>query len=241
MKKVIVLLLCFVICLSGCGNEEPERVPNQNTIVIEPQQPETAADYETTVYPVKTWVNSIGSPYAQIIVGVKNTGTANLYLSAGDIDLENSDGSLFSVVNFVSVFPEIIAPGETAFYYEEVLLDAPADSELTAIPHIDVEEAYIDMIRYPVTDVTVSETGYGEIKVIGRVENNTNEDQTMLYISAMLFDSNGDPLGHVFNILDVAAGEKVGFECVSLSLPEDVSVSDVASYSVVAYPMQFQF
>lgn len=241
MKKVIVLLLCFVICLSGCGNEEPERVPNQNTIVIEPQQPETAADYETTVYPVKTWVNSIGSPYAQIIVGVKNTGTANLYLSAGDIDLENSDGSLFSVVNLVSVFPEIIAPGETAFYYEEVLLDAPADSELTAIPHIDVEEAYIDMIRYPVTDVTVDETGYGEIKVIGRVENNTNEDQTMLYVSAMLFDSNGDPLGHVFNILNVAAGEKVGFECVSLSLPEEVSVSDVASYSVVAYPMQFQF
>lgn len=241
MKKVIILLLCFVICLSGCGNEEPERVPNQNTIVIEPQQPETAADYETTVYPVKTWVNSIGSPYAQIIVGVKNTGTANLYLSAGDIDLENSDGSLFSVVNLVSVFPEIIAPGETAFYYEEVLLDAPADSELTAIPHIDVEEAYIDMIRCPVTDVTVSETGYGEIKVIGGVENNTNEDQTMLYVSAMLFDSNGDPLGHVFNILDVAAGEKVGFECVSLSLPEDVSVSDVASYSLVAYPMQFQF
>ena len=241
MKKVITLLLCFVICFSGCGSEEPEQIPNQNTIVIDPQQPEATSNYETTVYPVKTWINSIGSPYAQIIVGVKNTGAANLYLSAGDIDLENSDGSLFSVVNLVSAFPEIIAPGETAFYYEEVLLDAPANSELTAIPHIDVEEAYIDMIRCPVTDVTVGETGYGEIKVMGRVENTTNEDQTMLYVSAMLFDANGDPLGHVFNILEVGAGEKVGFECVSLSFPEGVSVSDVASYSVVAYPVQFQF
>lgn len=241
MKKAIILLLCFVICFSGCRSEEPEQLPNQNTVVIEPQQPEAKADYETTVYPVKTWINSIGSPYAQIIVGVKNTGTANLYLSAGDIDLENSDGSLFSVVNLVSAFPEIIAPGETAFYYEEALLDAPASSELTAIPHIDVEEAYIDMIRCPVTDVTVGETSYGEIKVMGRIENTTSEDQTMLYVSAMLFDANGDPLGHVFNILEVAAGEKVGFECVSLSLPEGISANDVASYSVVAYPMQFQF
>lgn len=241
MKKAIILLLCFVICFSGCESEEPEQLPNQNTVVIEPQQPETKADYETTVYPVKTWINSIGSPYAQIIVGVKNTGTANLYLSAGDIDLENSDGSLFSVVNLVSAFPEIIAPGETAFYYEEALLDTPASSELTAIPHIDVEEAYIDMIRCPVTDVTVGETSYGEIKVMGRIENTTSEDQTMLYVSAILFDANGDPLGHVFNILEVAAGEKVGFECVSLSLPEGISANDVASYSVVAYPMQFQF
>lgn len=241
MKKIIVLLLCLIVCLSGCGNEEPEQIPNQNTIVIEPQQPETAADYETTVYPVKTWVNSIGSPYAQIIVGVKNTGTANLYLSSGDIDLENPDGSLFSVVSYVSVFPEIIAPGETAYYYQEVLLDSVASSELKAIPHLDIDEAYIDMIRCPVTDVTISETSYGEIKVMGRVENTTGEDQSLLYVSAMLFDANGNPLGHVFNILEAAAGEKVGFECVSLSFPEGISAADVANYSVVAYPTQFQF
>ncbi len=246
MKKFLLILLCFAMCISfsACGDETQNSELNSNTIVIQPQEPakpQNKTDYETIVYPVKTWVNSIGTPYAQIIVGVKNTGNSNLYLSSGTMDLEDSSGALFASRNLVSVFPEIIAPGETAYYYEEAMLDSPAPSELTVIPHIDVEEAYIDMVRCPVSDVTVGTTNYGEIKIMGRVENTTGEDQQMLYVSVTLFGSDGNPLGHVFNILEVASEEKIGFECVSLCFPENITADDVASYTAFAYPFQFQF
>ncbi len=246
MKKLLAFVLCCAMCFSfsACGGEEPSQKLNNNIIIIqqeEPTKPESKTDYETTVYPVKTWVNSIGTPYAQIIVGVKNTGNSNLYLSSGTMDLEDASGALFASRNLVSVFPEIIAPGETAYYYEEAMLDSPAPSDLTVIPHIDVEEAYIDMIRCPVTDVTIGTTDYGEIKVMGRVENTTGKDQQMLYVSVMLFGSDGNPLGNVFNILEISADDKMGFECVSLSFPEGITADDVASYTAFAYPAQFQF
>ena len=68
-----------------------------------------------------------------------------------------------------------------------------------------------------------------QVVAFGRVSIYEKSGKCQLYVSAMLFDTNGNPLGHVFNILEVAAGEKVGFECVSLCFPEGISAAVTSS------------
>lgn len=195
--------------------------------------------------PAKVWTNSIDTVWAQTIVAITNTGDADLYLSAGSYDLEDENGALVASKTLVGVYPQIIAPGETAYMYDETTLDnSPiAEGELNVVPRCNVRESKSQYIRLPLSDVQIHEDDYGTIKMMGRVENNGNQDLEMVYIEAMLFDADGNPLGHCFTILTdtLAMGDKIGFEMSEFCFPPDVDLEDIADYSITAYPMQYQF
>lgn len=200
---------------------------------------------DVSCVPAKVWTNSIGTVWAQTIVTITNTGDTDLYLSAGSYDLEDENGTLVASQTLVSVFPQIIAPGETAYMYDETTLDnSPiSEGELNVIAHYNIRESTSQYIRLPVSEVQVYENDYTGIKVMGRVENNGNQDLELVYIEAMLFDADSNPLGHCFTILTdtLAMGDKIGFEMSELCFPPDVELEDIADYTITAYPMQYQF
>jgi hypothetical protein len=179
----------------------------------------------------------------QIICPVTNTGTKDLYLSAGTMDLEDSDGHLVDSKNMVSVFPDVLKPGETAYYYEETTLDEGSPAELSVLPHVKVKEAKVDPIRYETSEVEVSNEDYGGIKITGRVENTTDEDGKMVYVTAFLYDSGNNMIASAFTILmdDLVAGDKIGFSMSTMSVPDSVTAEAVDHYEIYAYPTQFQF
>ena len=192
---------------------------------------------------VINYTDSIGSEWIQIAVPVKNTGSVNLYLSSGTIDLEDADGHLVDSKSLVSVYPEVIMPGETAWYYEETLLDSSPSSALSAVPHVNVKEATVDCIRYETSDISLAEEEYGGIKVTGRVENTSGEDGSMVYVAVFLYDGEGSLLGQDFTILDgeLKAGDKMGFAVSGFGNGNNYDLGYVASYEIFAYPTQFQF
>ena len=196
-------------------------------------------------YNARAWVNSIGTTWVQSVFEVKNTGTVPLYLSSGAYDLERADGSLVRSSSLVSAFPQVINPDESAYYYEETTLDdAPKDGKLVIIPRPDVRVAKVKHIRYPVTDFQLSEGSYGRgIKMMGRVENTSADKQNLVYVCAVFYDKNDDPIGVNFTIImeSMEPGSKIGFESSTLSLPDDITVDKIARYAVFAYPMQMQF
>ena len=250
MKKLLILFLCLVICLSACGSNEPEEIlspessSSQEEIPKAEEKPTTPKETFTyEIYPVKTWVNSIGTPWAQAIIAITNTADYNLYLSSfsSSLDLETASGSLFATQNSVNAYPQVIAPGETGYYYEEFILNSLPEGELNPNWHLTIEPATVEQIRFPVSDVTLSADSCGYIKAIGRVENTTEEEQSLVFISVMLFDAENKPIGHMATFVDLAPKDKKGFECSALSLPDDISLDDVASYAVVAYNQQYQF
>lgn len=128
--------------------------------------------------------------------------------------------------------------------YEETALDDIGEGELTVIPRLDIKEATVDLIRYPVSEVEISAGQYGGLKALGRIENTGTEDSSgLVYVAVVLKDSSGVPIGHMFTILTDAlkAGEKIGFEVSSFALPDDITVENAASFEVFAYPLQMQF
>lgn len=245
MKKALLCLLAIAVVFSvtACGTSE--KADDTNTNVPNEASSDTIAEqtasYEITDKRVATWVNSIGITDMQIIVEITNTGTKNLYLDSGSCDIEDASGKLITSESLVSAFPDVLAPGEKGYMYEETILDKEFDGELTVIPHEEVEEAKVNLIRFPVTDIEISDGKYGGFDMLGRVENTSDEEQDLIYVTAFLYNESGTCLGQMFTIMELSAGDKVGFEMSSLSLPDDISADDIADYVVYAYPCQFQF
>lgn len=253
MKKLALLLaLVLMLSLNACTNSEqqtlaselPEsQVQSTETVAPESEKPEGPA-YEISYSNAKVWTNSIGTPWVQTIVEITNTGTTNLYLDSGSYDLEDSSGALVASRSYVSTYPSVIAPGEKGIMYEETTLDNyTEDGNLTVIARPSVEEAHVDLVRYNITDVSVSADDFFGVNVLGRVENTTDETATLVYVVAIFYDANNIPIGSAFTILsdELAPGSKIGFEFGGFSLPDDFAAANIANTIVYAYPTQYQF
>lgn len=242
-------MVALVLSLTACGSGEdnpPAAQSVQPTASAEASEPTKEAKeeaYEITYTSAKTYADSIGGNWVQVIVEIENTGGTDLYLSTSSYDLEDENGNLVSSSSMVSVYPDVIAPGEKGYMYEETMLDEPVEGELAVVARPNVEKATVENIRYDVTDVELFEDKYGSLKAKGRVENAGSEEESMIYVVLILKDGQGTPIGQIFTILmeDLAPGDKIGFEASDLSLPDDVTVDAVADYEVFAYPNQMQF
>ena len=203
----------------------------------------SGAAYEVGDGRVTVYKNSIGTTWVQIAVPVTNTGEGNLYLESGTMDLEDETGHLVESVQLVSVYPQVLMPGETAWYYEETTLDEEPASALTVVPHVSVETAKVDCIRFDVSDVTLADETYGGMKITGRVENTSSEDQSMVYIVVHLYSGEDEFLGSAFTILtdELKSGDKIGFSATTFSSPDNVILENVGRYEIYAYPYQLQF
>jgi len=254
MKKFlsVLLLLSLLISLCACGSEsvstlaesvaaQPSKVETEAT--AEPIVPAEAKAYEISDCRAKAYTDSIGTQWVQTIIEISNTGSSNLYLGSANYDLEDANGKLIASKSFVSAYPSVIAPGEKGYIYDETTLEEAVEGELTVLPRENVEKAKVDLIRFPVTDAELSDSPYGGVKILGRVENTSAEAQSFVYIAAFLYDADGKCIGQVFTILsdELAPGAKVGFEMSGFSLPDDVTADTVADFVIYAYPTQIQF
>jgi len=210
---------------------------------VESKQNTESESYEITYQKAKVYPNSVGTIWIQSIFEITNTGTKPLYLDSGSCDLEDENGTLISSRSTILVYPDIINAGEKAYYYEETIIDN-LDSviELNIIPRPNVKEASLEKIDFPVTDFKLSDSDSG-IKMLGRVENTSNEAQNMIYIVAILFDEKDAPIGQIYTMLldELAASDKIGFEGYEMSLPDNIKAKDISRYEVFAYPPQHQY
>ncbi len=217
--------------------------PAKTEAPVKTEAPQSVEAYEVGEGKVNVYKNSIGTYWAQVCVPVTNTGSCDLYLSSGTMDLEDADGHLVDSLQLVSVYPEVLQPGETAWYYEETTLDNEPASELKVVPHVDVAKAKVKCIRFDLSDVTISDDTFSGVKIVGRVENTTSKDEKMVYVVFFLYDEQDEMIGSAFTILTdgVKAGEKVGFTASTFAAPDSVTADKVSRYEAYAYPMQLQF
>jgi len=265
MKKItiMILVLMLIFSLAACGGsgssssdqsggtvneaEEPEEEAEEEEPESEPEEPakpaKEEAAWEAGDAIIDVWTDSIGTDWIRVMIPVKNTGTKNLYMDDCSIDLEDGSGHLIDTMDYVSGYPQVLQPGETAWFCDEDFFEGDASAGVNALPHFSIEEAEIDCIRFEVSDLDLREGDYGGFKLTGRVENNTDEDQSMVYITAFLYDANGSLVAEIFDIMmdDLAVGDKRGFASTTSAIPGDYTISDIASYEVIAFPYQYQF
>jgi len=223
--------------------EDPEEDPDEPASTA-PNESIGEVAYEITYAKASSYLRNSSTVWVQVIIEVENTGSARLYLDSGAYDLEDANGKLIKSVSYVSVYPDVIEPGEKAYYYEETSIDDFEKAvELEILPRVDIKKATVDKIRLSVSDDVLSEDGYGDLKILGRVENTTDEELSYVYVVVVLFDSNDIPLGLFHTTIPdtLAPGDKVGFEGISMFLPASVTLDSVSRYEVFAYMEQYQY
>ena len=238
---VLALLLFSAFAIGSGSTDATEKTDSDTTAAGDVTVAADTAEYELGDGIVRVWTNSIDTKWIMVAVPVKNTGTTDLYLSTGTIDVEDASGTLVQSISMVSVYPQVLQPGETAYYYEETLFDGGSEDGLTVVPHVDVEKATVDCIRYELSEIQVKDQEYNSAHVVGRVENTTDTAESMAYVVANLYDTDGNFLAQEFTILDneLGAGEKMGFETGSTAY--EFNADEVGSYEVYVFPYQYQF
>lgn len=241
---LIIAVLIFSVFAIGSGSEKASENKGEDSPAAGENKEASEgseAEYKVGDAVASVRTDSIGSKYISVSWSVTNTGKTNLYLKSSSADVENSDGELEDTVSMVNGYPNVIQPGETGYYYESSLYDGKTTSGLKLVPHAEIEKASADCIRYKVSEVKVQDEQYLGAKIIGRVENTTDEKGSLVEVAANLFDANGKFIGTEFTFLDndLAAGDKRAFECSSLNT--DLKSSDIAKYEVYAYPTQFNW
>lgn len=258
-QKMLPLAIAALISLSGCtsaGNtvrsEKPETTGKETEKTAKTQESakkEEPKEIKEEKKPeislvdsyVTPYVNSIGTQYVQVISEFENTGNTDLYLSNGTYDLEDTEGNLIAVQEYAFTFPQILKPGEKGYIYEKEILDEPLTVDVQVVPKAKAKVRTIEDIRFEVSDIDVSFDDWGRVHVMGRIENPTDEDQSLVQVVTLLKDSDSKPIGVIWTYAnDVAANDKTSFE-MSESLPEGITADDVASYETFAYPQMLQF
>lgn len=260
IPPIIGMLMCLVMIAGGIstmpgvdldissrtgGSTSAKGTDSQDSQPEADVSQQTGPGYEVTYQNARTWTDSIGSVWVQVIVEISNTGSENLYLGSSAYDLEDAGGALISSKTMVSTYPSVLAPGEKGYMYEETILDNyNGDGQLSVVPRLSVEESKVPLIRYDTSDISVSDGSYGDISVLGRLENTTSSSADgLVYIVAFFYDESGAPIGSALNILTdgLESGSKVGFELNEHSMPKDVTSQSIANTVVYSYPLQYQF
>lgn len=233
MRKIAVLLFTVFLAalLSACGLDLGSSLSDDEGV-----------GYEITYSCADLYENSIGTVWISAIAEIENTGSVDLFLSSGSMDLEDEDGSLIKVLNLVSVYPQIISPGEKAYYYQSTILnDVSKEDDVSIVLHPDVAKSRRGKKLFAVTDVVINDREYFGIEAVGRVENSGTKDESLIYVAVVLFDISDKPLSVLLAMPTVNAGEKVGFEATVLSLNPSITKTSIAKFEAYAYSYQFQF
>ena len=241
MKKFLALFvsvfMIFGVVGCGGGDSAPASGGDEKT-----SEAPAGISYQITDTRVKTWTDFLESQWVQTIVEIYNDGEENIYFTSGEYDLKDSAGNIVYTTEFASTYPEILAPGEYGYMYEETIIDNPVEGELTVDARPMAYEPKVDLVRLEVTDTECVEDEFYGYKFIGNVTNNTDTDYSMNYVVAELYDGEDNFVGLATTLVseDIPAGGSAPFEISTISLPDDVK-EDFETYLVYCYPSQFNF
>lgn len=201
----------------------------------EPPEPYVVKDSFAWVYPATS-----GTIWALAISVVENTGTENLFLGYGSMELRDESGRSVGTIGSVSAYPQILAPGKVGYYCDVIAL------ELQEVQHLDVTfEAPITPTqkssqRYTISEQSLSDSSFGGMILEGVVTNTTEQTGELVCISAILYDQNKVPAGFICGYLDdpLEPGESAEFSFESFMLPTYLKWEDVSSCKVYGYNLE---
>lgn len=219
---------------------------NDNTSKEQNRPKETASesedniDYSTGAMTFYTYDNN--SRYC-FIQPVTNTGNVPLYLKKCTLDIEDENGHLLLTESFISNCPDVISPGETGYFYNSFSTnDAVKNaSSIVAVPKLEIIESDEEPIVYQISDTSITQGNFSP-SVVGRITNNTREDDSLVYVQAIFYGENGNVI-HITgtNIVNLLAGQTQSFEISILTSDENVSYENIANYEIIARKAHYQF
>lgn len=209
--KYISLGIAFVvICIASILLMFSQKTPTEKNEIWEADEP-----YYTV------WDYNIDK-FVYVVCPVTNTSEEYLKVNQSSIKLKNKDGNSYYYDTFFG-WPNIIKPGETTYYNQAIEIEEGADTEFEIEPNLNMEIYDGEVCFLDASDVKISNTGDGKIRVSGKIINTTDQVLTRIYISVLLYDENNrliaNPSDHI--VSQLSPGNTIGFSVQTIySFPE---------------------
>ena len=190
------------------------------------------------------YTDSSGDLRYDIILEVTNTSSEPLYLKECTVDLEDSSGHLLQADGSLNRCPNVIMPGEKGYFYNQFGTDINSTVDINnvnVVTHYDIIESNKVPHSYPISDVSMIDDDFMDFNVIGRVENDTEEDTSLLYLNVLFYDVNNKIIGITGTNVDVKAGDTSSFKISGLIMQEFFDKSQISSYKILSQEYYYQF
>ena len=259
-KSFAIVMLCLVFMVLALGSGSEESTHDSVKIGADGQKEESSnakkndnADDKATI---KYEISDTGFEYFKNSIGIndyygyfeiKNTGTCDIYLEDCSFDLEDNSGHLLQSDKMISSCPSVISPGEKGYFYNSIgstYIDDGVSLEngLKLVPQMKLKKATGKPKSYPVSDVSVRNGNYNDIKITGRVENTSSEELSYIYVRIIFYDAKGKVIGFAgTSLTGVGAGLKSSFEASTMFGNDQIKVEDIANTTVIAEEMYYQW
>lgn len=147
---------------------------------------------------------------------IKNTSDKPIEFDKLTLELENAQGELIEVVDYIDVYPEVILPGEIGYVFRSVLHDSDDDNidltdEFKYVLRYELDTAVAPDLPFEITQVNLTEKS-GIPQLVGRIKNNSDTDYDYIIVAVPVFSSEGDFIGIFSTYVDVPANSEVGFD-----------------------------
>ena len=130
---------------------------------------------------------------------------------------------LFRSLNYVALYPQVISPGEKAYYYQTAYLGDNIELDsIDAVLKVQAKKSKIEKIAFEVSDIEIHEDEYLGVSITGTVENKTEIDKLNVLVAVVLFNKDNHPIAVMPSFLSLLASEKSPFITRSLFTPEEV-------------------
>ena len=178
-----------------------------------------------------------GYYYGVLSFPVTNTGTAEIDLPYAKADLVDASGQIIQTEEYILAAPEIIRPGETAWYYRSIITNQGSFS--SAIIH-DIQPNRNPYPSYLGTQLSVHDITFdsNENSVYGIVENITDEYlPSTIYAMILFFDDQGNNYERTEAVTaGLHAGESKKVYLGQESLFTRLQSVPESQYKIIAFP-----
>ena len=257
-RSILILLACVLALLCACA-AKPEPTEPQGSSSAAPSEPSSepvpsteesssapskteppTASFKVTDQRLNVYRNRAEEFWGQVITAVQNTGDAPIYLQDSTFHITDAEGKSLASDTTVSAYPQIVAPGETGYYYAETYLETESAEGLTLEFTPQVSVSAQQAVAYTVENPDLQDSRYGGMELRVTLSNSTAQDTRHYCVAVLLFDAEGSLLGQFYDVpsVKVPAGGSAVLELSSYMLPDTVTKAEIADYRILAYELQ---
>ncbi len=257
-RSILILLACVLALLCACA-AKPEPTEPQGSSSAAPSEPSSepvpsteesssapskteppTASFKVTDQRLNVYRNRAEEFWGQVIAVVQNTGDAPIYLQNSTFHITDAEGKSLASDTTVSAYPQIVAPGETGYYYAETYLETESAEGLMLEFTPQVSVSAQQAVAYTVENPDLQDSRYGGMELRVTLSNSTAQDTRHYCVAVLLFDAEGKLLGQFYDVpsVKVPAGGSAVLELSSYMLPDTVTKAEIADYRILAYELQ---
>ena len=257
-RSILILLACVLALLCACA-AKPEPTEPQGSSSAAPSEPSSepvpsteesssapskteppTASFKVTDQRLNVYRNRAEEFWGQVIAVVQNTGDAPIYLQNSTFHITDAEGKSLASDTTVSAYPQIVAPGETGYYYAETYLETESAEGLMLEFTPQVSVSAQQAVAYTVENPDLQDSRYDGMDLRVTLSNSTAQDTRHYCVAVLLFDAEGKLLGQFYDVpsVKVPAGGSAVLELSSYMLPDTVTKAEIADYRILAYELQ---